>query len=58
MRVRVRQGLKGSVGEVGEQDSGPVHGAVANHRITESFGLEGTPRGHPVQPPRSEQGHR
>ena len=22
------------------------------------FGLEGTPRGHLVQPPRSEQGHR
>ena len=26
--------------------------------IIESFGLEGTPRGHVVQPPRSEQGHR
>jgi len=29
-----------------------------DHRIIESFGSEGTPRGHPVQPPRSEQGHR
>ena len=29
-----------------------------NHRIIESFGSEGTPRGHLVQPPRSEQGHR
>jgi len=29
-----------------------------NHRITESFGSEGTPRGHLVQPPRSKQGHR
>ena len=28
------------------------------YRIIESFGLEGTPRGHLVQPPRSEQGHR
>jgi len=28
-----------------------------NHRIIESFGSEGTPRGHLVQPPRSEQGH-
>ena len=27
------------------------------YRIIESFGLEGTPRGHLVQPPRSEQGH-
>jgi len=27
------------------------------HRIIESFGLERTPRGHLVQPPRSEQGH-
>ena len=26
-------------------------------RIIESFGSEGTPRGHLVQPPRSEQGH-
>jgi len=28
------------------------------YRITESFGSGGTPRGHLVQPPRSEQGHR
>jgi len=28
-----------------------------NHRITECFGLEGTFRGHPAQPPCSEQGH-
>jgi len=28
-----------------------------NHRIIESFRLEGTPRGHLVQPPHSEQGH-
>ena len=28
------------------------------HRIIESFVSEGTPRGHLVQPPRSEQGHR
>ena len=30
---------------------------LANHRIIEGFGSEGTPRGHLVQPPRSEQGH-
>ena len=29
-----------------------------DHRIRESFWSEGTPRGHLVQPPRSEQGHR
>jgi len=28
------------------------------HRIIESFGSERTPRGHLVQPPLSEQGHR
>jgi len=28
------------------------------YRITESFGSEGIPRGHLVQPPHSEQGHR
>ena len=28
-----------------------------NHRIIESFGSEGTPRGHLVQPPCSEQEH-
>jgi len=33
-------------------------GNVQNNRIIESFGLEGTPRGHLVQPPHSEQGHR
>jgi len=31
---------------------------AAEKQIIESFGLEGTSRGHPVQPPRSEQGHR
>jgi len=30
---------------------------LQTHRIIESFGLEGTPTGHLVQPPRSKQGH-
>jgi len=39
------------------------HGVVGltvglDDRIIESFGSEGTPRGHLVQPPCSEQGHR
>jgi len=37
MGVAVREELKGSAGEVGEQDSGPVHRAVANDPKVPSF---------------------
>jgi len=39
------------------QDATLPWAKTQNHRIIGSFGLEGTPRGHLVQPPRSEQGH-
>jgi len=47
----------GSMNQLKVEES-PAEGYEDDHRIIESSGSEGTPRGHLVQPPCSEQGHR